>query len=227
MADFGDLLRGLAAALWVALAFVVFLSFRGAVKARIPLLTKLGLSPGGVSMEFAEAKLDEATRASDEEVQRSSGQVTRQAVLQRVERNADLIARARVLWVDDHPENNAPIVELLRHLGAVVETPRSNADALALLTTGRFDVVLSDVGRDDEGPGSDLKGVELAQEVFKRTGQRTILFTARFDPAWIPGASDAERLQLVRALGPAVFGRTNRFDEALHLILDQLERTLL
>lgn len=227
MADAGDLLKGIAAALWVVLALLVFLSFRKALNSRLPFLTKLGLAPTGVAMEFAQQKLDEATEQTEPEVRQAVGQATKQTVLNRVERNADLLRRARALWVDDHPENNTSIVDLLRHFGTVVETPRSNGDALALMTTTRFDVVLSDVGRDDEGPESSLAGVRLAEEVFSRTGQQTILFTARFDPLRLPGASDAERLALARTISRVVSGRTNRYDEVLHLILDTLERTLL
>jgi CheY-like chemotaxis protein len=227
MADVGDLLKGIAAALWVVLALLVFLSFRKALGARLPFLTKLGLTPTGVSMEFAQQKLDEATGKTKPEARRAVTQATKRAVLNRVERNADLLGRARVLWVDDHPENNRPIVDLLDRFGAVVETPRSNAAALELMKTTHFHVVLSDVGRDDEGPEQRLAGVRLAEEVFARTGQQTILFTARFDPLRLPEAGDAERLALALTVSRVVSGRTNRYDEVLHLILDTLERTLL
>jgi hypothetical protein len=109
----------------------------------------------------------------------------------------------------------------------VVDTPESNDAALALMTTTRFDVVLSDVGRDDEGPERRLAGVRLAEEVFARTGQQTIPFTARFDPLRLPDTDDAERLALAVTVSRVVSGRTNRYDEVLHLILDTLERTLL
>jgi CheY-like chemotaxis protein len=227
MADLGGLLQGLAAVLWVVLALVVFRAFRPAITSRISDLTKLGLTPAGVSMEFAETKLDEATATTSDDEQEAVGEATKQVVLTRVERNADLLSRARVLWVDDHPENNRSIVELLRHFGAAVDTPRSNPAALGLLAASRYDVVVSDVARDDEGPGSGLKGVELAEEVHRRFGQRTVLFTGRFDPTTLPGADDAERLRLVRVLRSATVGITNRFDLALHFILDELERTML
>jgi hypothetical protein len=67
----------------------------------------------------------------------------------------------------------------------------------------------------------------LARLVVERFGQKTILFTALFDPTTMPGASEADRLALARLVHRATAGRTNRFDEALHLILDELERSLL
>jgi CheY-like chemotaxis protein len=223
MSELGELLGGIAAALWVVLALAVFLALRRPLAKRISEATKIGLGPTGVSMEFAERKLEEAVKVS-EEPQREISQVAKRTVLDRLKRNADLLARARVLWVDDHPENNTPLIELLRQFGARVETPRSNDQALALLRESRYDVIISDVGRDDEGPNSDLKGVELAEAVFSQWGQRVLLFTLRFDPTQLPGASDAKRLAIARRVADTTFGRTNRYDEALHLILDLLER---
>ena len=60
--------------------------------------------------------------------------------------------------------------------------------------------------------------------MYRERGQSVVLFTARFDPARVPGKSIEERLDLVIPLDRAVFGRTNRMDEALHLIMDMLER---
>ena len=177
-------------------------------------------------MEFAEAKLKEAVTGSSEQDQRAVGQVARRSVINRLQRNSELLSRARILWTDDHPENNTAIVELLRRFGASVETPRSNAAALALMRTSRYDVVISDVARDNEEPGSNLKGVELAREIFNGWGIRVLLFTGRFNPATLPGASDKDRLALVEVVQRCVFGWTNRTDEAVHLILDVLERQI-
>jgi hypothetical protein len=115
---------------------------------------------------------------------------------------------------------------LVRNHGPLtrLDTPRTNPDALRLLHANRYDVVISDVSRDDEGPGSNLKGLDFADEVFASTGLRVLLFTARFNPATYPGATDAERLALVRRVQRAVFASTNRMDEALHYVMDVLER---
>jgi CheY-like chemotaxis protein len=224
MSNAADLMRGAADLLWVVVAFGAVFVVRKLLITRGGSLTRFGVGPSGVTMEFAEAKLDEAVRGSDEQTQRAVGQAAKRSVIDRLQRNADLLGRARILWADDHPENNTPVVELLRRFGASVETPRSNAEALALLRASRYDVVISDVARDNEGPGSDLKGLELAEQVFTGWGLRILLFTARFDPANMPGISAQERLSLVQLCEKYVFARTNRMDEALHYILDLLER---
>jgi CheY-like chemotaxis protein len=223
MANTADLLSSIAALLWVAFASAMVLVLRGVLKSNPRPLAKLGLGPTGVTMEFGEAKLDEASRKYSEQENERVGDAAKRSVIDRLQRNADLVGRARLLWADDHPENNLPIVELLRQYGASVDTPRSNAEALQLLQTGRYDVVISDVTRDREGP-SARQGIELANVVFSRWGMQAILFTTRFDPATVPGATDAERLALVRELRVSVFAITTRFDELLHYVLDILER---
>lgn len=177
-------------------------------------------------MEFAEARLNEAVARSDTDTQIVVGQAAKRSVIDRLRAHADLLARARIIWVDDHPENNEPIIQLLRRFGATVDTPRSNAEAFALLRASRYDVVISDVARDDEGPNGDLKGLEFAHQVLEQWGQRILLFTARFNPARVPDLSERERLELVDEVQRSVFARTNRMDEALHYILDTLERSI-
>jgi CheY-like chemotaxis protein len=200
MSNAADLIRAVAAVLWVGLAFAAILVLRSVIRARGGSLTRLGLGPSGVTMEFAEAKLDEAVRGSSAEDQRAVGQAARRSVLDRLQRNSELLGRARILWADDHPEYNAAIVDLLRRFGASVETPRSNEHALALMQASRYDVVISDVARDAEGPGSDRKGLELAEAVYGRWGIRVLLFTARFNPATVPGLTDRQRLELVKVV---------------------------
>jgi CheY-like chemotaxis protein len=224
MTGIAALIGSSAGLLWAGFAFLAIFILRGLLARNHGPLTKLGLGPSGVTFEFAEAKLDEAVSRSDEDAKHVVGDSAKRSVIRRMQRNSALLGRARILWVDDHPENNGPIVELLHRFGASVDTPRSNPDALRLLRANRYDVVISDVGRDDEGPGSDLKGVDLADAVVSSSGLRILLFTARFNPATFPGATDAERLALVKRMHRSVFATTNRMDEVLHYVLDMLER---
>jgi CheY-like chemotaxis protein len=114
--------------------------------------------------------------------------------------------------VDDHPENNASIFALLRQFGTTIDTPHANDAAIELLRhNSDYDVIISDVARDAEGPGSDLKGVEFAKAVFQQWGRKTILFSARFNPLTVPGRSVEERLELAREVQSTVFGTTGRY----------------
>lgn len=70
----------------------------------------------------------------------------------------------RVLWIDDHPENN---VKEKRHLEArriAVYNVRSSEDALKLLAMYKYDAVISDMGRN----GNPLAGLELVRDMRAR-----------------------------------------------------------
>ena len=73
----------------------------------------------------------------------------------------------RILWVDDHPENNTRIVELLRKRGAIVELAESGKAALSVLHSFAPDLLLSDVGRGgDSGAGFDDVGAYREEKIF-------------------------------------------------------------
>lgn len=205
-------------------AFAAVLLLRGTLTTTRGPLSKVGFGPTGVTLEFAEAKLSEAAARSGGDVSSMVGNAARRSIIDRLQRNDDLLSRARILWTDDHPENNLPMVELLTRFGATVDTPQSNARAVDLISATRYDVAISDVARDDEGRGSGLKGVELAETLFSNWGLRTILFTSRFNPATYPELTAEQRLELVERLRRSTFAVTNRVDELLHYTLDVLER---
>lgn len=70
----------------------------------------------------------------------------------------------RVLWVDDHPENNVEERRfLIAHKIAVYDVT-SSADALNLLAMYKYDAVISDMGRN----GQPLAGMELVRAMRAR-----------------------------------------------------------
>ena len=65
-----------------------------------------------------------------------------------------------ILWVDDHPENNAVLADSWRRDGADVEIARSTSEAMRLLDGRRYGLVISDMGRresDVEVPDAGLR----------------------------------------------------------------------
>lgn len=55
--------------------------------------------------------------------------------------------RASVLWVDDYPENNRILMEMLESAGCHVEVATSTDDAMVLVMGRDWDVVITDMGR--------------------------------------------------------------------------------
>lgn len=70
-----------------------------------------------------------------------------------------------VLWVDDHPENNAVLIESLRRNGVRVDLPRTTRDGLALLSQRRYAIVISDMGRTEAGQDVPDAGLRLLKRV--------------------------------------------------------------
>jgi len=84
---------------------------------------------------------------------------------------------SRVLWVDDRPEGNAWARRLLTSFGAEVIPVLGNEEALEEATHAPFDVVVSDIDRGEDEPGTKL-GIRL-----KAAGIDTpiVFFIARLD----------------------------------------------
>jgi DNA-binding response OmpR family regulator len=85
-------------------------------------------------------------------------------------------AIGRVLWVDDHPQNNIYEERLFEEHRIVVHNATSSADALKLLSMNHYDVVISDMGRGEDR----LAGVRLVEEM-RASGNDTpfVIYTVR------------------------------------------------
>jgi CheY-like chemotaxis protein len=71
---------------------------------------------------------------------------------------AGLARLSRLLWVDDYPENNAFEIDALQRKGVQVVQTLSTSEALgALNQSGAFDAIITDMGRQDDGPDAGLK----------------------------------------------------------------------
>lgn len=79
--------------------------------------------------------------------------------------SADVIGR--VLWVDDHPENNLEERRFLESRRIAVYTVTSTEDALKLLALYNYDAVISDMGRGAES----LAGLKLLEMIRERNDE--------------------------------------------------------
>jgi CheY-like chemotaxis protein len=72
-----------------------------------------------------------------------------------------VVAGRRVLWVDDHPENNVVERAALEVLGVAVETETTTPDGLRALESGTFDLVISDWVRGQQKKNAPSEGMRL------------------------------------------------------------------
>lgn len=95
----------------------------------------------------------------------------------------------RILWIDDHPENNEAERHFLERHKIGVYQVATTKDALMLLDMYAYNAVVSDMGRND----NPLAGVELLKAMRGRGDHRPfLLYTVH--------SSDAQR-KLLRDLG--------------------------
>ncbi len=110
----------------------------------------------------------------------------------------------RVLWVDDAPEGLVSIVARVRSLGAEVVLVRTNDEALEALAAGPFDVVVSDIHRPGEEPGTEL-GLRMWASGFRAP---VVHFVASVEPDQPPPvgsvgvtSDEARLLELIHRAG--------------------------
>ena len=114
----------------------------------------------------------------------------------------------RVLWVDDHPENNSVERDYLERGKVAVYQVVTSEEALQLLAMYEYDAVISDMNRNDK----PLEGINLVKEM-RRGGDRTpfVLYSV------VP--SEAQRRLVSEAGGQAA---TVERDELYRLIAAML-----
>ncbi|MFC8796273.1 response regulator [Promicromonospora sp. NPDC057138] len=81
------------------------------------------------------------------------------------ERRISVPAPRSILWVDDHPENNAMLAESWRRDGVEIETARSTSEALRMLGGRTYGLVISDVGRREADVDVPDAGLRLLTKV--------------------------------------------------------------
>lgn len=119
------------------------------------------------------------------------------------------VDHARVLWVDDHPDNNVEETLMLQGLGLSVTHTTTTTAALRYLAQGKFELLITDLGRD----GDPEAGLELLQALTNRQQPLpSIVYTMH------PG----ERAGRATALGASAVIETP--GDLLDAVLDRLGR---
>ena len=132
----------------------------------------------------------------------------KKAALNRAKQHLNTFRNAKILWLDDYPENNRNERRMFRQLRADTDIARNSNEALEMLRCDIYDLVISDIARDDE---DDLDGLQFLSELRKTDADTPVIF---YIGVMEPGKGVPEH----------AFGITDRPDELLHLTLDALER---
>ena len=204
-----ELIKTIPSILWFIFVLVLFILFYKRI--RDELLPKLGgIKAAGVELSFVENSIDAAIQFGeksdvwDVEVPEKD----KKAALNRAKRYLDTFRNARILWADDYPENNRNERRMFRQLQADIDIARNSNEALEMLRYDIYDLVISDIGRDDK---DDLNGLQFLSKLRKTDADTPVIFYIGV-------------METGKGVPEHAFGITNRPDELLHLTLDALER---
>jgi len=158
---------------WLALAVVVCL-LAAPLLHRVIRERSFSVEIAGIKLSAQDATENMTTAIKDlqESVRKlearaapvADGSVLRSEAPATVESEPDYKGKS-ILWVDDYPENNALVVEKLREDGFSIDTALSTREGMKLFKRRRFDLVLSDMGRKENGREVPDAGVQLIQEL--------------------------------------------------------------
>jgi CheY-like chemotaxis protein len=81
-----------------------------------------------------------------------------------------------ILWVDDNPKNNSLLVSQLEEKGVEVVQVLSTFAALEVLKTRSFDIIISDMGRNEIGQYNKRAGLDLLEKINERTEKIPVIF---------------------------------------------------
>ncbi|OLE21957.1 MAG: hypothetical protein AUG44_26040 [Actinobacteria bacterium 13_1_20CM_3_71_11] len=192
--------------LWAIFALIAFVALRKTI------LTKLGearnIKAAGVELTFATRLLDEVAAKAD--AGKAPSAADRRAAVSRLEHAVDILNGGRILWADDNPTWNQPLIDLFRQFKMTVDVARSTPEALPLARSRGYDLIITDMRRDTEQPSSNA-GITLINQL-REYGVHLpiIVFAASFDPTL--------------GVHPAIFAYTNAADELIHYVIDVMER---
>ena len=85
---------------------------------------------------------------------------------------------ARVLWVDDRPANNEYERKWLRPHGIIFDCVVSTEEALDQLTNETYDLVITDLGRENSSDQSATAGAKFLEQPIVREGGPPVLVYA-------------------------------------------------
>ncbi|MBI3799630.1 MAG: response regulator [Deltaproteobacteria bacterium] len=202
-----ELIKLIPSLLWfLSVATLFGLFYRPIRDELLPNLT--GFKAGGVELSFVRESIDAAIELAEKSPQWkvNVSSEDKERALRRAKKHLAIFRDAQILWVDDHPENNLNERRMFRQLKTDVDTAKSTDEALSILQTGNYDLVISDMSR-----GKDTTaGLEFVEQLRQKKTTPVIFYVGVFDPA--------------KGVPAKAFGITNRPDELLHLSLDTLER---
>lgn len=202
---------------WPLLILFALLKFRPAIKSFFESLGEFSLKGAGIEASAkrkqlevaaslaATASADSKEKSTPQEAANSAVEAVTTSLTPRALRRAE---KAKVLWVDDRPENNIGQRHSLETIGVDFVLALSTEEAIERLSREHFDAIISDMGR----PPDARAGYTLLERI-RASGNTT--------PFIIYAGSNAPEHKL-EALSRGALGSTNRGSELFRLVMSAI-----
>lgn len=174
-----DALEILAKVLPSIAILVIVLMFRGELSEFLKSSSNVDIFGFKIEKPKFDQALQDAAKQSGSA--RESWRVWGDSTFRKLKLAAPQLRGLRILWVDDHPENNFPLRRLLGDAGVQITVAMSNAEGIDTARRKDFDIVISDYARD---PPLSENGGQLAKEL-ERLGYGAIVLFYTSDPTRI------------------------------------------
>ncbi|MEV0589961.1 response regulator [Nonomuraea cavernae] len=167
---------------WPVVTLVIVIIFRRRIISALSALTgrARSASVGPLSVEFDEVAVEALQDTVRQAVQEPGADPTRLADFlgeqiskmtgQSSKRDDESFPGSRILWADDNLRHHLFEVNYLHRLGVDLEKASTTTQALQALDSGRFDLVISDMHRVEDGTEEPRAGLKLLREM--RSGRR-------------------------------------------------------
>jgi CheY-like chemotaxis protein len=197
-----EIIKILPSIIWAFIIIVLLVAFYRPIRQEL-IPRVIGIKGLGIEATFVKKELDRLAETIP-----TGTKENRKQVALRAERITKIIEGSRLLLINDFPDQMRNIVSILKSLGISVEIATSTPQALSKMAMKEYDVVISDMKRDNVGD----EGLKFLNETLRLGLMRPTIFTVgHYEPD--------------KGVPPFAFGITNRVDELLNLTFDALERT--
>jgi len=172
-----EILQGAAALLWPLIAIILIVILIALFRPNIAAIIKsaetrkVTLKIGNQELTLEEADKQQRNLIADiqsqvvelrRNIEGITGTIPALPESAKAERSAQRVA---ILWVDDNPKNNGYLVQQFLDMGLTVDLALSTSDGLKRFDEGQYEVVISDMGRREEGSYKGTAGLSLLKEI--------------------------------------------------------------
>lgn len=130
---------------------------------------------------------------------------------------AQRIAGAKLLWVDDHPENNIYPRRAMEAVGIQITLSKSTQEALEKVHSDTYDVIISDMGRqpsDSQAPYEKMAGYDLLDK----------LRAEHINTPFIIYAGSNSPKHQKETISRGGIGTTNNTQELFQMVIDGIQQ---